>query len=243
MTGESKEWFQEWFDTEHYHQLYAHRDESEADSFLKQLMKRLAAPPGWHILDLACGRGRHARILSRLGYHVTGVDIAPRNVDYCRRHAPPGATFLQGDMRHLEFRERFDGVLLLFTSFGYFTDEENEDVLRRTYQALKSGGWFVLDYFNSANLKNIDLGPHSKNINGHRYDIRKFLTTTHICKEIVVDGQALYREQVRLYGAEELSSLVRETGFSLKETWGNYTLEPFHKAFSPRCILWAQKVG
>lgn len=243
MSGESKEWFQEWFDTEHYHRLYAHRDETEAEHFLRQLMERVGAPPGSQILDLACGRGRHARILSRLGYQVTGLDIAPRNVEYCRRHAPPGATFLHGDMRHLDFQENFDGILLLFTSFGYFTDAENEDVLRRIHKALRSAGWFVLDYFNTATLKNDVGGSHTKTINGHRYDIRKFLTPTHICKEIVVDGKSRYLEQVRLYSAEELQNLLNASGFSLREGWGSYNLEPFNASSSPRCILLAQKAG
>jgi SAM-dependent methyltransferase len=241
MTGESKEWFQEWFDTEHYHRLYAHRDETEAEHFLRLLTERIGAPKGSHILDLACGRGRHARILSRLGYRVTGVDIAPRNIEYCRHHALPGSTFLQGDMRQLDFRESFDGVVLLFTSFGYFTDNENEEVVRRIHQALKAGGWFVLDYINSLLLQSCDIGVHSKVISGHRYDIKKYRTPTHICKEIVVDGKRRFTEHVRLYSAEDLKNLLKKTGFSLRETWGSYNLEAFNGGSSPRCILWLQK--
>ena len=62
-----KDWFQSWFNTPYYHMLYQHRDSKDAELFVQALVKKLAITEGDKVLDLACGRGRHARFLEQLG--------------------------------------------------------------------------------------------------------------------------------------------------------------------------------
>ena len=69
-----KKWFQSWFDTSYYHTLYKHRDDKEAQMFMKNLVRHLEIDSDQHILDLACGKGRHSIFLNQLGFNVTGVD-------------------------------------------------------------------------------------------------------------------------------------------------------------------------
>ncbi|MCX7767860.1 MAG: class I SAM-dependent methyltransferase [Flavobacteriales bacterium] len=243
MNSESKEWFREWFDTEHYHRLYAHRNEQEAQPFLERLVERLNLPKGSHVLDLACGRGRHARILHALGYRVTGLDLSARNIAYCKVQETEGLQFVQGDMRLLPYQELFDAVLLLFTSFGYFSDVENALVIDKVHKSLKPGGWFVLDFFNAHLLKNLSLQNITKKLSGHLYQIHKFLTPTHICKEILVDYTSRYLEKVRLYYDLDLRNLLQERGFSICYEAGDYHLEPYQRNLSPRYIALSQKQG
>ena len=74
------EWFVTWFDSSHYHRLYAHRDDAEAAGFIDALIGRLRPRDGSRVLDLGCGAGRHARHLARKGYDTTGIDLSASGI-------------------------------------------------------------------------------------------------------------------------------------------------------------------
>ncbi len=118
-------WYVEWFDTPYYHALYQHRDEHEAQTFIDALVAHLPTEASWHFLDLACGRGRHALYLHQKGYRVTGLDLSTRNIEYAQQYAESGLDFQQGDMREPFGEGRYDCILNLFTSFGYFSRAED----------------------------------------------------------------------------------------------------------------------
>lgn len=204
-------------------------------------MEALHLPLGLEVLDLACGRGRHARILHRMGHRVTGIDIAPRNIEYCLRHTLPGMQFQVGDIRRLNYSDAFDVVLLLFTSFGYFSDAENTGVLENVHRALRKGGLLLLDFFNARLLAGTDRTESIKIIYGHRYRIVKYATNTHICKDIFVDEDTAFHEKVRLYSAQDLREMLQKSHFEILREWGSYTLDPFDEAASQRYILSARK--
>jgi SAM-dependent methyltransferase len=101
------------------------------------------------ILDLCCGPGRHAVGLAALGYRVIGIDRDPDAIARARDRAPR-ATFHCMDMRALgRLSEQFDGVLLLWQSFGYFSPAENDQLLRNIWARLRPGGRFLLDVFHA----------------------------------------------------------------------------------------------
>lgn len=106
------------------------------------------------ILDLACGAGRHALGLAALGHRVTGVDWSESLLEAGRRAAAEAGipvAFSRADMRALRCRRRFDAVVNLFTSFGYFeTDAEDLAVLRGVRRALRPGGAFLIDTLNKS---------------------------------------------------------------------------------------------
>ncbi|MFM8787316.1 MAG: SAM-dependent methyltransferase, partial [Bacteroidota bacterium] len=54
----NKAWFESWFDSPYYEEIYDHRDLSEAKEFILQLTTTLALPITAQILDLGCGWGR-----------------------------------------------------------------------------------------------------------------------------------------------------------------------------------------
>ena len=76
-----KEWFEEWFDTSYYHTLYKHRNDEEAAQFIERIVAELPLKTGAHVLDLACGKGRHSITLNKLGFNVLGVDLAANSID------------------------------------------------------------------------------------------------------------------------------------------------------------------
>jgi ubiquinone/menaquinone biosynthesis C-methylase UbiE len=109
-----------------------------------------------HVLDLACGSGRHALALSSRVAHITGVDLTPAFLNAASSAAAEqGAAnveFLHGDMRALDHREQFDAAYNYFTAWGYYSDTENFDVLARVQRALKPEGRFLLEIINRDTL-------------------------------------------------------------------------------------------
>ena len=125
----NKDWFIDWFNTTYYHTLYQHRDESEACRFIDNLCAHLKIESGAKILDLACGKGRHAIHLAKKGYQTTGVDLAKQSIDKAKENTIANVSFDVHDMRNTYIKNGFDYVFNLFTSFGYFeTKNENIEV-------------------------------------------------------------------------------------------------------------------
>lgn len=102
---------------------------------------------GQSVLDIPCGYGRHAIALARAGFHVTGSDINREMLAPALELSSGLANigFVRENMQDISYQNEFDAVINLFFSFGFFeTDEENNDVVRRFYEALKPGGRFLM---------------------------------------------------------------------------------------------------
>jgi SAM-dependent methyltransferase len=114
-----------------------------------QLISLLGMAPGSKVLDCPCGPGRHALELARRGFEVTGVDRTAAYLDEARRRSQAeklAPELLQADMRQFSRPEAFDVALSLFTSFGYFEDPaENEVVLRNYHRSLNAGGVLLME--------------------------------------------------------------------------------------------------
>ena len=80
-----KDWFVSWFDTPYYHILYKHRDDTEAQLFMKNLIKTLEFSKKQLLLDLACGKGRHSIYLNALGYNVIGADLSKNSIAHAKQ--------------------------------------------------------------------------------------------------------------------------------------------------------------
>mgnify|MGYP000453829180 CR=1 FL=1 len=140
-------WFQSWFDTPYYHILYKQRNNTEAENFIRKLVTYLETDKNQSILDLACGKGRHSIFLNSLGYKVKGVDLSSQSILEATKYANDRLEFEIHDMR-TPLDTKYDLILNLFTSFGYFeSDEENVKMLNSVEKTLKLNGTFVLDFF------------------------------------------------------------------------------------------------
>ena len=116
--------------------------------------------PREHVLDCPCGHGRISNALAEHGYRVTGIDQSELFLDRARTDAEARGVdveYVHGDMRELPWKDRFDGVLNWFTSFGYFDDETNRAVLRQFHDVLHPGGRLVMETQNPARLFRIFL--------------------------------------------------------------------------------------
>ena len=83
--AQAQTWYSSWFDTPYYHLLYKNRDEQEAKAFIDLLCQYLNLPAGSLALDLACGKGRHAKVMAENGLNVTGLDLSPGSIAEARK--------------------------------------------------------------------------------------------------------------------------------------------------------------
>jgi SAM-dependent methyltransferase len=242
-----KQWFKDWFNSPYYHLLYNKRDEQEARAFLDKIFDYLKLPQQTLLLDVACGKGRHAKYMAEKGYDVTGIDLSEQSIRIAKKMEQENLHFYQHDMR-LPFRiNYFDAVFNFFTSFGYFeTEREHHNAIRTLANALKPGGIFVFDYLNTpqvaANLVEKEVITKNRVV----FDIERAHTNGRFLKRInILDPDLMQRltftESVRAFKASEIEALFTQHGLEVKAVFGDYHFNKLDDQNSPRSIWITQK--
>ncbi|MBD79915.1 MAG: SAM-dependent methyltransferase [Crocinitomicaceae bacterium] len=238
-------WFENWFDTPWYHQLYCNHDFDEANRFIENLIAYLNPPNQSKILDLACGKGRHAMHINRLGYSVWGVDLSERSISSASKSENEHLKFSVHDMRMVFKPSHFDYIFNLFTSFGYFNaPEDNHRVMQSVCDGLKSEGIFVLDFLNASKVKNTLVSKERITKEDIEFSIHRQIRDNVILKEIDFDADGKhhhFEERVTAFELKDLEALFKPVRLSIIDTFGNYSLDKFNEEDSDRLILVAQK--
>jgi len=224
------------------------------DAQVDFVVRVLELADGARVLDLCCGHGRHAVRLAQRGYRVTGLDISAyhlRLAASAAREAGVEAAWVHGDMREIpRAAGRFDAVINMFTAFGYFDDEEeNQRVLDGVARSLRKGGRFLIDTLNHDYLMRVfrerdwqSRPDGSLTLERRRYDVR----TGRIANEwtyVAADGKRRqHRFSHRVYTYLELVEMLSKAGLGVVRSWGNFdgselTME------SPRMIVLAAVNG
>ena len=241
---QSKEWFADWFDTKYYHTLYKNRDLSEAKQFIQRLVAVLPLKQGNRVLDLACGKGRHAVTLSECGFNVLGVDLSPNSISEAKRCEHDSLKFAVHDMREIIPNEQFDGVFNLFTSFGYFDSlEENQKAVDSVAHMLAPNGIFVIDFLNAHKVVANLVQSETKAVDGITFNIERTFDGTHILKHIhfEADEQKFsFTEKVQALTLSDFSTLLDAANFNILDSFGDFDLSPFDETTSDRLIIIAQ---
>ncbi|MDA1192515.1 MAG: class I SAM-dependent methyltransferase [Candidatus Poribacteria bacterium] len=228
-----------WYEEERFWEYYLPLLMSRADTThvspeIDATLERLNIREGGAVLDLGCGIGRHALELARRGYRVTGVDRTAQYLELARARAESddlAASFVVDDMRDFVQPGAFDGVVSLFTSFGYFQDpDDDRRVIQNVYESLKPGGSFVLDV-------------QGKEIITRKFAPREWSSVFVGGREILVleereiqpnwsgiSSRWIFIEEerrgeftviVRLYSAMEMIALLKSCGFASVEVYGS----------------------
>ena len=238
------EWFATWFDSPYYHMLYRDRDEEEARLFIERLCAFLQLKKGAKLLDLACGAGRHSRVLHSLGFDVTGADLSANSIGRAKENAPDGLKFFVHDMRE-PLNEHYDVVMNLFTSFGYFDSvSDNAKALTSIYNALNKDGVLVIDFMNVEKVVRELKTRQELQRCGILFHIKKEVSNGRIVKTIVFEAEGkshFYQEKVQALDLLDFQQLLGNAGFTIQSALGNYRLEPFNSMTSDRLILICSK--
>lgn len=244
MQKETENWYSSWFDSPYYHILYKNRDTNEAERFMKNLTAHLKLKKGSSILDLACGRGRHSRTLHSLGYDVTGVDLSSSSIGYAKQFEEDGLLFSEHDMR-VSLEKKFDAVFNLFTSFGYFEDEDdNYRTIKAIMSQLNDTGYSVIDFLNVEITKAQLVNEEVKTIDGISFHISRALVDGYIIKNISFTDAGnpySFTEKVKALTLDDFIKYIESAGATIQSVFGDYNLSPFNPASSDRLILICKK--
>jgi len=213
-------------------------------------IKILSLKPGARVLDLCCGPARHTIELARRGYKVTGVDRTRSYLERAKKTAQAQgleAEFILKDMRRFVRPAAFDAVINLFTSFGFFEAEaDNQNVLNNIYRSLKTGGAALFDTISREIVKR-DFKERDwvESGNGLLLEQRfvdkdwRWLEPRWI---IIKDGiKKEFRWKIRLYSADELRALLERAGFKEIELYGSLAGIPFDRN-AKRFVAVARKI-
>jgi len=244
MSG--SDWYARWFGEE-YLRLYPHRDQGEADQAVELTADLLELAGDDRVLDLACGAGRHLRAMEQRGLRAFGLDLS-QPLLLRASESVPGIALVRADMRQIPFAAgTFSLVSSFFTSFGYFTSPaEDRMVLDEVRRILRQGGHLVLDFLNSARVREGLVPRDERVVDGRVVVQERRLVDGGAAVEKTIrmgatgdGGEQVFVERVRLYDPGELEDLLVSAGFSPVRSFGDYQGTPF-AAGSPRFILLAQ---
>lgn len=244
-------WYESSFGLD-YLRLYPHRDLAEARANVGALLEWLPLPTGEPLLDLGCGAGRVLLALREHGFsRLVGLDLSLDLLRICAQElhragvadvslyeadgqrpeaAADRVVLVHGDMRHIPYAGYFGTVLSIFTSFGYFeSDDENEQVFHAAAGALRPGGTFVLDYLNREQVL-AGLVPQDERrlADGSVVRNRRCVTPDGLRVEkrtevVAADGtRREFLESVRMYGADEVLAMLARAGFVAPRLCGSF---------------------
>lgn len=239
-------WYRDWFNSPYYHILYKHRDEQDAQALIKNLVYKLKPAASEQILDLACGKGRHAIFLNKLGYNVIGIDLSEASIKYAQQFENQTLHFEQGDMRTPFGENRFRYIFNLFTSFGYFqTLEEHQEAIDRMAEALTDNGTLVLDFLNVNKLLAQLVQEEVIHVDGVDFTISRTIKNNKVVKSIAFTDKGecyKFQENVQLFTLADFKAMFSRAKLKLVSVYGDFHLNAFDENSSERLILFAQPI-
>jgi len=239
-----KEWFQDYFDSSYSELILDSIKEEFTNEQVSMLETLLELKPSDKVLDLFCGKGRHAIPLARKGFQVTAVDLVPEYIETIQNISEMeklNINTIVRDARTINFEKEFNKAYLMFTSFGYFSDAENLELLHTIHKSLKKSGLLLIDIENRDYIvKHFIHEKWREKDFGFLLERHKFfpLPSRQHTKRILVMKDGTTKESfrdLRLYSAHEIITLAKSANLELVKIVGDYDSRPF-QINSPRII-------
>lgn len=243
----AEEWWETHFDA-HYLLEYEPTFDLEHDrQEVARLLDILGLPVGSRVLDVPCGQGRHSHLLAEAGLDVTGFDFSKHLLKLARKRGTGSVLrYVRGDMRQLpdEWTGRFDAVVNLFTSFGFFLDPADDvRVLGEFARVLAPGGTLVWhggsrDGVMARFLERDWWHTSDGTVIGHEREfdplsgVMNVRATWHGKKS---HGERQHR--IRLYTASHLAKLCAEQGLVVTEAFDGWKDRPLRRTSSEMLLV------
>ena len=239
MGSQGSAWYVDFFRLD-YLNVYGHMfTEERAKKESAFVASALELKPGASVLDLCCGQGRHAVQLAKRGLRVTGLDLNPEYLELAKQAAKAGKVTIKtiaADMRKIPFKNKFDAIVNMYSSFGYLESEaEDLKVLESAAKALKAGGRILLDMLNREwAIDNYIQNDWHTGADGTLYIERRDLdlaTSRMHVHFIVVDPNGGRRGSIghiiRLYTLTEMTRLLERVGMRVTAVFGGFDGEVY----------------
>lgn len=243
-------WYEHWFDRDEYELVYQERDDEEARRCVDLIERAVDLRAECSLLDVGCGRGRHAIELARRGCLVTGVDLSEASIQEAKERAREAelthrTRFLVGDMREPVCSGCVEGAMNLFTAFGYFEEEADHlHALEAIAEAVEPGGFFVQDFLNAPHVESQLVPEDRRTEDGVEIVQRRWIEDGRINKRIDLqrngEGES-FRESVRLLTLEDFERFYARVGLELEATYGDYDGRSYGPE-TPRLIMVSRRV-
>ncbi len=245
-----RQWFEDLFNDD-YARTLPKLDDRYLEREVRFIEDALGCDKGAAILDLGCGPGEQAVALAARGYEVIGIDLS---LAMLARAADEAAeknqriNFLQGDMRDLTFDDAFDGIYCWGTTFGYFDDVKNAEVIQKIHKALRRGGRFLLDVVNrdyiAARMPSMVWFEGDGCVCMDEAQLNGITSRLNVKRTMMMeDGRQREIEySIRLYSLHELGKVLHDNGFRVAEASGDSsTPGKYFGSESPRLLILAEK--
>jgi SAM-dependent methyltransferase len=246
----ARQWWERFFSDDYLLTVPA-PDAAQISKQVDFIEASLGLSKGAMVLDVGCGLGLHAIELSRRGHLVVGLDLSLAMITRAAESAQQQGlkiNFLHADIREIAFDGAFDAVVCMGTTFGFFDDDANRDVMHRLYQALRPGGRILLDVVNRDYV--VRWQPNLVWFEGdgcvcmEESDFNYFNSRLVVKRTVMrEDGQQSNSEySLRAYSLHELGQLTQALGFRVIEVSGQEaTRGVFFGNCSTRILLLAER--
>jgi SAM-dependent methyltransferase len=203
------------------------------------------------VLDVPCGQGRHAHLLAEAGFRVEGLDYSEHLLRIARRRGTgPLLHYTRGDMRRLPSRwtGRFDAVVNLFTSFGFFENPADDRVVIEEFARVLAPGGILVWHGGSrdgvmARFLARDWWQTSDGtIVAHERNFDPLSGVLSIESTWQRGGRRPKRRahRIRLYTATRIAELCAAQGLIVEESYDGFTAQPLTRR-SGEMLLVARK--
>lgn len=242
------EWFKDWFDSSEYLNVYSHRDHTDAKNLLDLIKNNYNFKKGSKVLDAACGKGRFSNLFAKNGFDVTSFDLSMQLLRIAQRKSNQNnlnAKYFRSDIRNVPLKGSFNLVLNMFTSFGYFTnDNENFLFIRKSHELLNEKGYFIFDYLNKDFVINNLLPISHKTIGNKRIIEERKINNNRVEKKIIIESlseRKTFQESVLMYSPDEIIDGFNSCGFKVDKIFGDYIGSNFNSINSERLLIFFAK--
>ncbi|MDQ3518774.1 MAG: methyltransferase domain-containing protein [Gemmatimonadota bacterium] len=246
------EWWESHFDAHYlleYQPIFSPgRDRSE----VARIIEILGLPSGATILDVPCGQGRHSHLLAEAGFEVNGLDHSAFLLARAKeRGTSPRLRYKRGDMRRLpgDWSGRFDAVLNLFTSFGFFLDPADDArVISEFARVLRTGGVLLWHGASRDGVMARFLARDWWQSNGNTVIAheRSFDPLSGVLSirslQVGEEGELEKEHRIRLYTATRLADLCAQHGLLVEQAYDGWRDRPLGRR-SSEMLLVARKEG
>lgn len=211
-------------------------DESRTSYEGEFILEETGLEPGDKVLDLACGHGRHSIFLAQRGMRVTGIDLHEGFIALAQQAAVSQSLeveFMVGDMAGIEYNRQFNGIVLLYNSFGFLDKDQGNQLIGRIAQALKPKGRLILDIRNGA------LFPHDLSqcqVTEKGNDLMIDRLSYDLPSRTVTNDRIYIKDGVRydtpftmqLYTLPEVKQLIANHNLAIEKVYGQWDKSPFN---------------